>query len=358
MAAHQPSVRQFPPLAADEPITVVIPNYNGRRDIGDGLRSLQSSTCAPVETIVVDDGSTDDSVAFIRQEFPAVRVVELGRNSGGMLNRVRNRALSEARTRLVFLMDHDVVLDARCLSTLRSRMRVLPDAAVLTTRALFAHDRERIYVDAQGLHFLCNTVALNRDTSLSVGGETPQPTIGWGTQLIDREKAAVVGFFDEDYGMGWGDDGEFHHRIRLAGFGCYSVPDAVVYHQRVEGANRIAGTIRNRWYIITQTYSLRSLILLAPAFLLYEASLFTFLLLSGMVWLYLRAMRDVVTNVPRLLQKRRALQRLRTISDREILVGGPIYIRENFIAAPHLRLGMNVLNRVAAGYWRLVRNLL
>jgi GT2 family glycosyltransferase len=347
---------RFPPLAADEPITVVIPNYNGQKDIADAIQSVCRSTYAPAEIIVVDDGSTDQSVALIRQRFPDVRIVALGRNSGGMLNRVRNRALREAATRLVFLMDNDVIVEPTCLAVLLSRMRAMSDAAVLTTRALFANDRDRIYVDAQGLHFLCNTVALNRDAPKSTSSQNPKPSIGWGTQLIDKSKAALIGFFDEDYGMGWGDDGEFHHRIRLAGFGCYSVPDAIVYHKRVEGANRIRGTVRNRWYIIAQTYSLKTLVLLMPVLILYEASLFMFLCLKGNGRSYLRAMRDVVRSVPRLIRKRWALQRSRTISDRELLVGGPIYIRDSLVERPYFRLGMNMLNHVFDGYWRLVKN--
>jgi GT2 family glycosyltransferase len=356
MAPRQQSLRRFPPLKDNEPITVAIPNYNGKRDIADAIRSAQNSTYLPAEILVVDDGSTDGSVSFIRQNFSDVRIIELGRNSGGMLNRVRNRALREAETRLVFLMDHDVVLQPSCLSALVSQMRALPDAAVLTTRALFEHDRQRIYVDAQSLHFLCNTVASNRDGYVGEADEKPKPSIGWGTQLIDKDKAAVIGFFDEDYGMGWGDDGEFHHKIRLAGFGCYSVPTAVVYHKRVEGANRISGTVRNRWYIIIETYALKTLVLLAPALLIYEAALLTFLCLKGQHRQYLLSMGEVCRKVPHLLKKRSGLQKSRQISDRDLLVGGPIYIRENLVEKAYLRISMIVLNGMFEGYWRLVRN--
>jgi GT2 family glycosyltransferase len=356
MAPRKQSLSDFRPLNDNEPITVAIPNYNGKRDIAEALSSVRNSTYTPVEILVVDDGSTDGSVSFIQQNFPDVRVVELGRNSGGMLNRVRNRALREAKTRLVFLMDHDVVLQPTCLAVLVSHMRTLPNAAVLTTRALFDHDRQRIYVDAQSLHFLCNTVASNRDSYVDESDGTPKPSIGWGTQLIDKDKAFVVGYFDEDYGMGWGDDGEFHHKIRLAGFGCYSVPTAVVYHKRVEGANRISGTVRNRWYIIIETYASKTLVLLAPALLLYEAALLTFLCLKGQHRQYLRSMREVCRSVPQLLKKRSGVQKSRRVSDKDLLVGGPIYIRGNLVEKSYLRISMVVLNGVFEGYWRLVKN--
>jgi GT2 family glycosyltransferase len=156
--------------------------------------------------------------------------------------------------------------------------------------------------------------------------------------------------------MGWGDDGEFHHKIRLTGFGCYSVPTAVVYHKRIEGANRVSGTVRNRWYIIIETYALKTLVLLAPALVLYEAALVIFLCLKGHRRQYLGSMRDVFRNLPQLLKKRSELQRSRRIPDKEVLVGGPIYIRANLVEKSYLRFSMTVLNGVFEGYWRLVKN--
>jgi GT2 family glycosyltransferase len=354
MVDGQQSLRHFPPLQPQEPVTVAILNYNGRGDIADAIRSVEKSTHSPAEILVVDDGSTDGSVCLIREHFPKVRVVEMGRNTK-MLNQVRNRALREAQTRLVFLMDHDVVLEPSCLSQLMSHMQALPDAAVLTTRALFQHDPSRIYVDAQRMHFLCNSVALNRDARLPSADEHPQLSFGWGTQLIDKTKATVVGFFDEEYVMGWGDDGEFHYKIHLSGLACYSVPRAVVYHKRDAGADRIYGSIRNRWFLIIEAYALRTILILGPALLLYEVVLFAFLCLRGQAIEYLRGMRDTLHHFHSLRIKRSKVQRLRAKLDGDLLVGGPIYIRGSFVQKPYLRLGMGLLNRLFEGYWMLCR---
>jgi GT2 family glycosyltransferase len=357
MDDRQQSAIKFPPTTGDEPLTVAILNYNGKHVLGDAIASVQASTYAPFEILVVDDGSTDGSASFVTQNFPEVRVVELGRNTR-RLNHVRNRALNEAKTRLVFLMDNDVVLEPSCLSVLVSQMRALPNSAVLTTRAVFQSDPERIYVDAQGMHFLCNTVALTRDGDLSAAAEDPRPSVGWGTQLIDKLKASVIGFFDEDYVMGWGDDGEFHQKIHLAGLGCYSVPKALVYHKREAGSDRIYGGVRNRWSLIIETYAVRSLLVLAPVLVLYEIALFSFLCLKGRWREYLGAMTDVVASLPRLLTNRSRVQNLRASADRDLLMGGPIYIRGSLVARKSLQLGMNLLNQVFEGYWKVARKLI
>jgi GT2 family glycosyltransferase len=355
MVDRKQSVKQFPPLQADEPVTVVIPNYNGEFDIADAIRSAQESTYPVAEIILVDDGSTDGSVSFVKENFPEVRILAMGRNSGGMVNRMRNLGIQQARTRLVLLMDHDVVLTPSCLSILVSQMKNLPQAAVLTTRALYYDDPDRIYVDAQRMHFLCHTVAFHRDGKPSEADDHPKQSVGWGTYLIDKEKAAVIGFLDEDYKFGWGDDGEFHHKILLLGLGCYIVPQAVVYHKRKIGANRFYGQIHNRWCLIIETYAVKTILLFLPALVLYEITIFFFMAFKGKLKVYLLAIRDVVRILPHLLSKRTVIQDLRQRSDGELLTSGPIFIRKSLLNKKYLAFGMHVLNKLFDGYWYLLK---
>ena len=60
---------------------VYIPNYNGSQRVGRALRSLREQT-RPVDVVVIDNGSIDDSVALVREKFPEVAVLELGQNLG------------------------------------------------------------------------------------------------------------------------------------------------------------------------------------------------------------------------------------------------------------------------------------
>ncbi|NIM06879.1 MAG: glycosyltransferase, partial [Armatimonadetes bacterium] len=63
-------------------ISVIIPNWNGRRWLQDCLDSLRQQSLLPAETILVDDGSTDDSVDFVRRNYPEVQVIALPDNRG------------------------------------------------------------------------------------------------------------------------------------------------------------------------------------------------------------------------------------------------------------------------------------
>ena len=162
----------------------------------------------------------------------------MGANSGGILNKVRNRGLAEATTEFVFLVDNDVTLKPDCLDELLRGLETLPHAAVTLPRTVYERDPTMIYQDGQVLHYAGTSLARNRNVPLAGADNRPRLTIGWGVQLIDRQQAALVGNFNEGYVMGWGDDGEFNHKLNLRRRSCYHVPAAIVYHKRAQGAKR------------------------------------------------------------------------------------------------------------------------
>jgi glycosyltransferase involved in cell wall biosynthesis len=85
-------------------ISVIIPCYNGARFLRDTLQSVLVQTLPPLEVIVVDDGSTDDSAAIAESYGPPVRVIRQS-NQGESV--ARNRAISEARGEWVAFLDAD-----------------------------------------------------------------------------------------------------------------------------------------------------------------------------------------------------------------------------------------------------------
>jgi len=76
------------------------------------------------EVVVVDNGSTDDSVARIRARFPTVEVVEAGRNLG--FAAAVNRGVKHTAGDLILLLNTDALLDKECCRTLVELMRTVP----------------------------------------------------------------------------------------------------------------------------------------------------------------------------------------------------------------------------------------
>src|SRR5690606_22665585 len=87
------------------------------------------------------------------------------------------------------------------------------------------------------------------------------------------------------------------------------------------------GQVRNRWRYILTHYSLRTLLLTAPALLSYEVIQATFFLGKGIPHLYLFGTLDALRSAPATLRRRREVQALRVVPDRDVLFAGEIYVR-------------------------------
>ncbi len=93
-------------------VSVVIPTYNGARFLPDTLRAVLAQTQRGVELIVVDDGSTDDTLAVVAATAPQARVVQQP-NAG--VSTARNRGLRMAQGRFVIFLDQDDIWHPRML---------------------------------------------------------------------------------------------------------------------------------------------------------------------------------------------------------------------------------------------------
>lgn len=95
-------------MIEDYSITVIIPNYNNEKYIGECLQSILNQSLQPTEIIVVDDHSTDSSVAVIQKyekKYGIVHGIYLKENGG--VSRARNIGLESAKTQYVTYIDGD-----------------------------------------------------------------------------------------------------------------------------------------------------------------------------------------------------------------------------------------------------------
>ena len=120
-------------------VTVVIPNWNGERFLDLCLGSLRYQTFRDFETVVVDNGSTDGSIDFVREHFPDVRVVELGENRG--FAAAVNAGVEASDTEFVVLLNNDTEQDQRWLGALVRAADAHPDAGLFASKLVDFHDR-------------------------------------------------------------------------------------------------------------------------------------------------------------------------------------------------------------------------
>jgi glycosyltransferase involved in cell wall biosynthesis len=162
-----------------EPVTVsiVIANYNGETVLPHTLESIKKSDYPLKEIILVDDGSKDKSIEIAQRVLPGIQIIPLGRNTARP-NLVRNTGLKKVFSDLILLMDNDIILERDCISRLVEAYEKFSRPAICTPRLLYANDHRRIYTDGQQLHYLCQTIALNRNTQVNSAVHVMEETAG------------------------------------------------------------------------------------------------------------------------------------------------------------------------------------
>jgi GT2 family glycosyltransferase len=210
-------------------VAVVIPNYDGARWLPGVLGSVAAQTVAPAEVVVVDDGSTDQSLALLAERFPEVRVVALGSNGG--FARAANAGLRAVGADAVALVNTDVVLAPDWLERATAALAAAPRAAAVATKLLDLDDPSLLYDAGDVLRR--DGVCEQRGRFERDGGRYDAPgevfSACAGAALYRRAAVLDVGGFDERFGT-YLEDVDLGLRLRLAGWRCRWEPRAVARH--------------------------------------------------------------------------------------------------------------------------------
>lgn len=340
-------------------IETFIFNFNGRNTILSTINSLYNSKNVNVDITVIDDHSTDDSIELVRKSFPEITVHVLPKNTK-KLNILRNMALNFATGEFVLITDNDINFDSECLSNLLKVMRSDSRIASCTPRLMHWDKPNIVYTAGTKVHYIGAAICDNRDEPFKEINNEPTPNSGGGISLLRRNAALKIGGFDEELLMGWGDDGEFYQRLLRAGYKCLYVPNAFALHE-----NKIVDTIRkyrvtgqtyNRWLFILSHYSIPLIILSIPVFLIYELVQLLFVLVKGVLIEHIKGNLLVIKNFKTIIRKREFVQKIKTVSDKEVLYSGVLYVapallKKYFILKYMVKVFSSFLNF----YWNLIK---
>ena len=180
--------------------------------------------------------------------------------------------------------------------------------------------------------------------------------------LIDRDRWGARPPF-QDFLTYFFEDHDFGLRCRLLGHSVLSVAQATVFHgpappapapHRVYDPPRLRGTIRNRWALVLMNYQARTLLVLAPAFGVFELAQIVFLVRRGWVRHWLSSVIWLARYLPEIMRRRGRVQRARQVPDRDVLSGGPIPFSEGLASGRIDRAALRALSVFSNLYWRLV----
>ena len=302
-------------------VSVIILTWNGRAYLDECLNSLAAQTFRDFETILVDNGSTDGSVEYVRSTFPWVRLVALPGNTGFAAG--NNRGLEEAGGDFVVALNNDTRVNPDFLAEL---VRVAEgDALIGMVAARMRNYYRPERIDAAGLKIGTNGLGYNIGIGeIDDGRYDGEQLFGpcGGAALYRREMLDETGFFDPDF-FAYYEDFDLAWRVRLAGWKALAAPLALVYHVHSATGGVMSGfkvyhTQRNKRYVIVKNWPLGLLLRHLPVILFFDAAALFLALLKGRGGAALRARLDVLKNLRSLLSKRRAVQALNKLSTGEI----------------------------------------
>ena len=221
-------------------VSVVIVSYNTAALTVRCLTHLHEDLAGrPAEVFVVDNGSTDGSVAAVRAGFPGVGVIESGRNAG--FGAANNSAMARARGEFLLLLNSDAFVEPGCVAALVDCLRRRPAAGVVGPRLLNADgslQRSCFRFVSPGRAWLEN-LWLSRlgGPASRIGDYSRWPhdveaDVDWvvgACMLVRRAAYEQVGGFDERFFM-YAEETDWQRRIRSAGWGVAFCPAARVTH--------------------------------------------------------------------------------------------------------------------------------
>ena len=288
-------------------VSVIILNYNGRHFLKDCLGSLAHQTFSDFEVLLADNGSTDGSVEFVRQEFPWVRALQLDRNYGFCGG--NNRAVEQSKGEFVVLLNNDTKVDLNWLGELLKPALDHPDVGACASRILFIDRPEIIY--AAGDSYAAFGVGLQRGHGWPAAGRFVQPEEVFSAcacaALYRRAMLDEIGLLDEDFFCNY-EDTDLGFRARLAGYRCLYVPRAIVYHHggatvgirnpRVEFRSS-----RNSEFVYFKNMPAALLLPYLPFHLLYDGWFLASALKHGLAFPFFKGKVAFLANLPRILAK-------------------------------------------------------
>ena len=216
-------------------LTVVVVNWNGRHLLAECLGSVLTNGYAPLEVILVDNGSTDHSVEYVRKAFPTVSIIVSPENlrwAGGNNLALRRLRAEPPRNRQILLLNNDTFVPEGSLSRLVLALHGEPRAWVATPRICYFDDPARVWYDGGEAGPRSGWIRHHGIRRLA-GRLSFQPRfVDWGTGcalLLGEDALREIGELDESFWF-YGEDSDYCLRITAAGGRILHVPTALVLH--------------------------------------------------------------------------------------------------------------------------------
>ncbi|MDA8692432.1 bifunctional riboflavin kinase/FAD synthetase [Saprospiraceae bacterium] len=299
--------------------TIAILNYNTVSYLEEFLPSIGYSSTKEVDLVVIDNASSDESVDYLNEWHPEIRVISLSKNygfAGGY-----NRGLTTIDTPYIVLLNSDVKVSENWLDPLVSYLNMNPEVAAVMPKIKSYSDQESFeYAGASGgfLDYLAYPFCRGRifdSIEEDKGQYDSEEDIFWASGaacVVRTDVFRALAGFDTDY-FAHQEEIDLCWRILRSGYKIKIIPTSVVYHLGGGSLDysspfKVYLNFRNNLYTLFKNDKAINLLWKLPLrFFLDMAASFKYLISGNLKasWAVLRAGFTFTTTIPTLIRKRK-----------------------------------------------------
>jgi len=307
-------------------VTILIPNYNGKKWLTQCLTTVEKSTYPNKEILVVNNGSTDDSAEFLKKNYPDVRVIEIKRNRG--YAGANNFGIKYAKGKYVLFLNNDTQVTQNFLEPLVNKIE--SDKSIGAVQPQIRHMVNRNLIDSIGSFFtftgfLYHYGYFQPHKNKKYQKELSAYSVKGACFLMRKKDYIDLGGIDESF-VTYVEESDLCHRILLSGKRIIYVPQSVVYHFgggdmyiMTKSEVIIFRSFRNRFVSYLKNLSIKKMILVLPIHLFLCELLIVMSIFRGKFKQAIASQIGVIgwiPNFPSILKERRYIQsHIRKISD-------------------------------------------
>jgi GT2 family glycosyltransferase len=311
-------------------VSIIILNYNGKKWLAQCLPTWRKVTYPDVEVVVVNNGSSDDSAAFVKANFPEVRLLDITPNRGFAGG--NNYGVREATGKYVMLLNNDTTVSPGLLEPVVELMERNPGIGVVQPemRSMIhpdRHDAVASYYTSTG--FLYHYGYMQPIDKSQYRKALFAYTIKGSGMIMRRDDYLELGGLDEDF-VCYVEESDLCHRVWLSGKKVVYYPKSLMHHYgggdmsiMEKGETTIFRSFRNRYVSYIKNLGFAELVKVLAVHTVFAQGYVVTFLLRGRVRQALAAYWGIfwwLFHLPSVLKKRRHVQsKIRKVSDADLM---------------------------------------
>lgn len=215
-------------------VSIIIVNYNGRSYLEECFASLMKVTYPNYEIIIVDNNSSDDSIEFVKNNFPKIMIIKLEKNYG--FAEPNNIGAKNAHGDFLLFLNNDTIVEPNFVSELVKVITQNSKIAICQSLLLKPNgdiDSSGDFVDIYGRAFNSRNKVTSVQRILSARG---------ASMLINKKIFQELGGFDENFFASF-EDVDLGWRACICGYDVMLVPNSIVYHEGSQTIKKISSEL-------------------------------------------------------------------------------------------------------------------